>query len=369
MTAPAGRCLMWLAGVATAGAAVALAAIWLGLAPIAASSGHWEITNRVLHGTMRRTVIARALTVPVPPLDDPALVVRGARHYETGCAPCHGSPVDQPPVIPSAMAPDPPFLPPRMGRWDDAELFWIVKHGIKFTAMPAWPAQSRDDEVWAMTAFLRVLPNLDDEAYRRLAAAIEGHPADFTAGADAAVVGEAKFERVVASCRRCHGAETGGDAFPELAGQHAPYIRASLAAYAEGVRFSGIMQPIAAALEPETMHRLAAHFADLPGLEPAGSLGETDDSGRAIAEAGNPRTGVPACRHCHGPVEPWRNPRFPRLAGQNADYLAQQLRLFREDRRGGTAFAPIMATIAERLTDAEVAAVAAYYATLDGEGN
>jgi hypothetical protein len=54
-------------------------------------------------------------------------------------------------------------------RYTPEQLFSIVKHGIKFTGMPAWPVQQRDDEVWAMVAFLRRLPDLDAAGYRRLA--------------------------------------------------------------------------------------------------------------------------------------------------------------------------------------------------------
>ena len=66
-----------------------------------------------------------------------ALVVRGAAHYERSCRACHGSPAAARPPLVMKMTPHPPFLPERMGRWDDAEFFQIVKHGIKFTGMPA----------------------------------------------------------------------------------------------------------------------------------------------------------------------------------------------------------------------------------------
>src|SRR5690606_2513650 len=105
-----------------------------------------------------------------PALSDPALVVHGAGTYETNCRPCHGSPESpRPPLVPAAMTPPPPNLPRIIARYDNQELFFIVKHGIKFTGMPAWPTQQRDDEVWAMVAFLREMPKLDAPAYRELA--------------------------------------------------------------------------------------------------------------------------------------------------------------------------------------------------------
>ena len=59
------------------------------------------------------------------------------------------------------MLPVPPDLSATVDEWTDAQLFRIVKHGIRFTGMPAWPTQTRDDEVWMMVAFLRALPEFD----------------------------------------------------------------------------------------------------------------------------------------------------------------------------------------------------------------
>ena len=73
------------------------------------------------------------------------------------------------------MTPPPPFLPEKVPQWQPHELFWIVRHGVKFTGMPAWPALGRTDEVWAMVAFLRRLPEMEPEAYRALAT---GDPAE-----------------------------------------------------------------------------------------------------------------------------------------------------------------------------------------------
>jgi hypothetical protein len=65
------------------------------------------------------------------------------------------------------MTPHLPYLPPVIPARQPDELFYIVKHGIKFTGMPAWPAQQRDDERWAMVAFLRRLPDLAHASTRR----------------------------------------------------------------------------------------------------------------------------------------------------------------------------------------------------------
>src|SRR5690606_39197382 len=69
------------------------AVFWSGIISISASSGHWTITDLILHTAMRRSVIFHARNITVPPdLEHPGLVRRGAAHFESGCAPCHGSP-------------------------------------------------------------------------------------------------------------------------------------------------------------------------------------------------------------------------------------------------------------------------------------
>jgi hypothetical protein len=140
----------------------------LGIIPIKASSGHWPVTRWFLQFSKQRSVATHTLGMETPALDDARLVLSGAGAYETNCRACHGSPSLQNPRVAQAMLPRPPYLPHTISRWDSVELFYIVKHGIKFTGMPAWPSQQRDDEVWAMVAFLQKFPELDVEGYRRL---------------------------------------------------------------------------------------------------------------------------------------------------------------------------------------------------------
>src|SRR5688572_21118940 len=139
-----------------------------GAVPIEASSGHWAITEWFLQFSKRRSVATHTLGMDLPALESPSLVLKGAGHYETGCRPCHGGPDLRRPTLARAMTPPPPDLRGRVAEWDSEELFYIVKHGIKLTGMPAWPTQERDDEVLAVVAFLLELPDLDADGYRRL---------------------------------------------------------------------------------------------------------------------------------------------------------------------------------------------------------
>lgn len=345
-----------------------------GIIPIKASSGHWAITQWFLHFAMGRSVAIHSLGIEVPELAKESLVLRGAGHYETGCRLCHGSPSLHPPRIrpqstphplpprlprvTQQMTPHPPYLPPVIPEWESAELFYIVKHGVKFTGMPAWPAPQRDDEVWAMVAFLRVLPKLDAEDYEKL---VWGEIPRHLESEEAPSI-------VVENCGRCHGIEglgRGVGAFPRLAGQHVPYLYASLRAYARGERHSGMMEPIAATLSSEEMRTLALYYGGLAPYVPAPppqALAATIERGEAIARKGSQR--IPSCADCHGPSDIPRNPRYPILAGQYAEYLVLQLELFAQHKRGGSSYAHLMQLTAHRLTEEQMRAVALYYASL-----
>jgi cytochrome c553 len=364
------RAALVLGALAVAGALVVAA----GVVPVKASSGHWAITAWLLHFAMERSIATHTATMEPPDTREPWRVMQGAGHYEDGCRPCHGSPGRPMPRIPAAMTPHPPALAEVVAESDPEALFYVVKHGVKFTGMPAWPAQQRDDEVRSMVAFLLALPGMDEATYREL---VHGVAAD---GAAAAPLGEmpAPTSRPPAParpCVRCHGVDgngRGNAAFPKLAGQTETYLFGALQAYASARRHSGMMEPVAAPLDEDAMRELARYYAALgdPGSAPRGAPGEAspvllDERGRRgarIAREGVRERGVPSCASCHGPGESPRNPAYPRLGGQYADFLAGQLRLLAAKARGGTSYVHIMQLVAARLTEEQIRDVAAYYA-------
>ena len=160
-------------------------------------------------------------------------------------------------------------------------------------------------------------------------------------------------------CAACHGAD-GNSAIalnPKLAGQHPEYLLKQLINFKEGKRANAVMAGMVANLTPDDMKGLAAYFAGQKQTlakaksNGAGSLGEK------IYRGGIAATNVPACASCHGANGAGIPKQFPRLAGQHADYALAQMRAFR---LGERANAPMMMTIAAKMTDVEMQAVTDY---------
>src|SRR5207237_9719046 len=99
--------------------------------------------------------------------DEQAKILMGIEHFADHCAVCHGAPGVPQGDLAQGLYPRPPDLAVTSKRYTEAELFWIVKHGIKMTGMPGW-ADHGDDELWATVAFLKKLPGMTKEEYARL---------------------------------------------------------------------------------------------------------------------------------------------------------------------------------------------------------
>lgn len=340
-----------------------------GLMPVAATDGHWPVTRVFLNFVMRRSVAAQTTGLEVPSLDDPAMVARGAAHYAAGCLPCHGGPGVPRSPLTRHMLPPPPELAGQPSELDAKEMFWVVKHGLKYTGMPGWLAQQRDDEVWAVVAFLQRLPMLGERRFQQLAYGELAMRKDKSGSvADFSELGALTPDfPVLATCIRCHGSNGDGrdeGAFPRLAGLSETYLRSSLEAYARGARPSGIMQLAVAGLDDRELDQLARYFAVQPVANRAANQPRTHGDaarGRQLAAHGDPARRIAACAACHGSQE--TNPAYPALAGQHETYLVAQLELFQQGQRGGTAHAPIMQRIAKPLTGQDIRDLAAYYAT------
>jgi cytochrome c553 len=369
MPASSRRRIAQVAGAALVTGCVLLMAgllfAWSGAYNVAASRGHWTIVEWMLAYVMRNSVEKRALAIQAPPLDDPDLVRLGAAHFHGGCAPCHGAPGIPIGPISGHMLPPPPDLASVASQWKDRELFWITKHGIKYTGMPSWVSQQRDDEVWAVVAFLKRLPALDPQAYRELA--VGRLQVAQQSGREIATA-EATAD-AVSACARCHGADDRGPPsalVPKLHGQPVEFLAAALRAYAEGKRESGIMQPVAAELAPDALRRVAGYYADLAAPPARAKPQAIDDAaienGRLLATQGLPAAEIPPCLTCHR-TEALSI--YPRLAGQHAAYMRGQLRLWKGGLSPRSETGAIMAPIARRLSDRQIDDVTTYFASRD----
>ena len=164
---------------------------------------------------------------------------------------------------------------------------------------------------------------------------------------------------VTAVCSACHGAD-GNSAItlnPKLAGQHPEYLIKQLTNFKEGKRANAVMSGIAANLSADDMKGLAAYFAGQKLTLGKAKSNGVGSLGEKIYRGGIAATGVPACAACHGANGAGIPKQYPRMAGQHADYTLQQLRTLRTGERAN---APMMMTIAAKMTDAEMQAVADY---------
>ncbi|HEV2130804.1 MAG TPA: cytochrome c [Longimicrobiaceae bacterium] len=145
--------------------------IYSGEYSVAATQPHTGLTRWALNTVMERSVRDHAREIEVPPLTDSAQIRNGFHHFDAMCVVCHGAPGESPSEIGEGLNPNPPELSEVVPEWSSAELYWIVKHGIKMSGMPAFGPTHSDDDLWAIVAFLRRLPGISPAQYQSIRAA------------------------------------------------------------------------------------------------------------------------------------------------------------------------------------------------------
>jgi mono/diheme cytochrome c family protein/ketosteroid isomerase-like protein len=145
-----------------------------GALSVAADEPHSSMVFGILDTARERSIEARADDIQVPALDDAGMVRRGAGNYDAMCAKCHLAPGMEPTELSAGLSPTPPNLA-KDAPVDAAEAFWVVKHGIKATGMPAWGRHMEDQYIWDVVAFVRKLPSLSAEQYQAEVTASGGH--------------------------------------------------------------------------------------------------------------------------------------------------------------------------------------------------
>ncbi|KZX75719.1 cytochrome C [Oleiphilus sp. HI0009] len=169
-----------------------------------------------------------------------------------------------------------------------------------------------------------------------------------------------------AVCAACHGADGNSAAgnFPKLAGQGERYLLKQMYDQKEGRRVIVEMTGLLDGFSDQDMADVAAYFA-----AQTTTVGQADpelvEEGRALYRAGNPATKMAACIACHGPSgKGVEAAGFPALSGQHADYTIAQMKKWRSGERANDGDARVMRSIAARMNDREIEAVASYISGL-----
>ncbi|MEM7540364.1 MAG: c-type cytochrome [Pseudomonadota bacterium] len=168
-----------------------------------------------------------------------------------------------------------------------------------------------------------------------------------------------------AACAACHGADGNSvnPVWPSLAGQHASYVVQQLKAFKSEKRKNANMYPQAVGLSEADMHEIGAYYESLPTK--VGAISEEQAAiGAKIYRGGDAQRGIPACMACHGPNGAGnRAAKYPALRGQHPEYTVLQLQAYRDGSRMTDPQA-MMRSIAQRMSDEDMAAVAAYVSAL-----
>ncbi len=190
--------------------------LYAGFYNVAATHQHLRPTFWLLKTGMRESIQRRAHRIEVPDLADRALSRRGLALYEAQCAQCHGAPGVAPQLFALGMLPVPTNLAYAVRELSPAELYWVVKNGLKMTGMPAWEFRLSDRDLWAVVAFLIELPGIAPDEYAARVRALDDKgrvPTADAGGPPDPERGKVALEQY--ACTTCHS-------IPGIVGEHAP---------------------------------------------------------------------------------------------------------------------------------------------------
>jgi len=143
--------------------------VWSGSYNIAANVPHWGITHWFLEKVREQSITTHSGGITVPPLKDPKPVDIGFKNYHAMCRVCHNAPGYSRTEIAKGLNPNPPdFASKDVKMRSEAQLYWIVKNGIKMTGMPAFGPTHSEDELWGIVVFVKGLPSLKPEEYNAM---------------------------------------------------------------------------------------------------------------------------------------------------------------------------------------------------------
>jgi mono/diheme cytochrome c family protein len=142
--------------------------VYSGIYNIGADAHHTKPVYAVLQTLRNRSIHVRSEDIKVPNLNDPQLILKGAGQYAAMCTSCHLQPGVENSELRAGMYPQPPNL--SKVRLSPQDEFWVIKHGIKMSAMPAWGVNHDDPTIWSMVAFLQKLPDMTPAQYKAMVA-------------------------------------------------------------------------------------------------------------------------------------------------------------------------------------------------------
>jgi mono/diheme cytochrome c family protein len=174
------------------GLAAPFAIIYSGAYDVAATRQHTPPVYWALITSLHQSIQAHAAReAPAPPdLRDATRIDQGLVLYEQLCAACHGAPGRAPDALALGMTPPPANLIPAARSWTAGEIFWTVSKGLKMTGMPAWEFRLDEDEIWAVTAFVKHMASLSPVAYEAQRDALMAPARELTGDLAAAPDGE-----------------------------------------------------------------------------------------------------------------------------------------------------------------------------------
>ncbi|SDS52369.1 Cytochrome C oxidase, cbb3-type, subunit III [Halopseudomonas xinjiangensis] len=149
--------------------------VYFGVISVAADEPHSAVVHDFLEVARNRSIAVRSESIDVPDLKGADNIQAGSGNYDAMCASCHLTPGQSASELSKGLYPSPPDLTQTGLSGDPARTFWIIKHGIKASGMPAWGQSMADQYIWEMVAFLDELPSLNAEEYRTLVASSGGH--------------------------------------------------------------------------------------------------------------------------------------------------------------------------------------------------
>jgi mono/diheme cytochrome c family protein len=148
--------------------------VYTGLYNVAADKPHLSATRWLLQTIRNRSIATRLDSITVPEnLEREDLIRRGGELYGAMCQGCHLGPGMSPTALNKGLNPKPPRLEDHTAHHSLKKQFWIVKHGIKMTGMPAWGETHTDDALWDVIAFVSQLPTMTPEAFQDYTTAVQ----------------------------------------------------------------------------------------------------------------------------------------------------------------------------------------------------